>query len=348
MKTATHFIHPNANWLLDIIKLQTDIAKLGLDLGGVMMHVTMRAKQMTGANGAVIELAEGDDMVYRAVDGITARQLGLRLSRKTSLSGLCVQRGEALKCADSENDIRVDRAACRTVGLRSMVVVPLKFADVVVGVLKVMSPEVDAFDDRDVSVLTLMSELVAASMYHAAQYGENELYHRATHDALTGLPNRALFYDRLRQALHLAGRSTSGLGVLAIDMDGLKTINDRHGHRAGDAAIFDVAQRLKKEMRLSDTVARLGGDEFEVIMPGIPARELAEEQCRRLMDAVAMPFQFEGRDLTLGVSVGAAFFPYDGDEPASLLESADMRMYSSKRARKAAPAPLRMQVAPAA
>ena len=320
--------------LLEIIKAQSDIAKLGLDLGGVMAYVAERTEQLTRAEGAVVELAEGEDMVYRAASGNVADLLGLRLARETSLSGLCVREGEILRCDDSETDPRVDREACRRAGLRSMIVTPLKHLETTVGVLKVTNSEVDAFKDEDIRTLSLMSELIAAAMFHAAKHETSELYLRATHDALTGLPNRALFYDRLRQSVDLAVRSSGGLGVLNLDMDGLKPINDRYGHRAGDAAIRETATRIARHSRRVDTAARVGGDEFAVILPGIGGRRDAEVYSRRLVDSVGEPYEFEGHRIDLGVSVGVAILPDDGTEMTALIEYADRSMYETKRERK--------------
>ncbi|ASD82082.1 GGDEF domain-containing protein [Burkholderia gladioli pv. gladioli] len=325
---------PSAETLLEIVHAQTEIAKLGLDLGSVMAFVAERGRRLTGAQGAVIELAEQDDMVYRATAGIAADLLGLRLKRAGSLSGLCVQTGEIMRCDDSETDDRVDRAACRRVGLRSMLVTPLRHLDTTVGVLKVMSPEVGAFDEADIQVLKLMSELIAAAMFHAAHNETNELYLRATHDALTGLPNRALFYDRLRQAVQVAQHSEGALGILNLDLDGLKPINDRFGHRAGDAAIREAALRIARSVRRSDTVARVGGDEFGVILPGIGGRRDAERQSERMTETVAEPFEFEGHQLDLGVSVGIAILPDDGVDMTGLIDRADQAMYATKRQRK--------------
>jgi diguanylate cyclase (GGDEF)-like protein len=322
--------------LLEIIKAQSDIAKLGLDLGGVMAYVAERTEKLTRAQGAVVELAEGADMVYRAASGNVANLLGMRLARETSLSGLCVRSGEILLCDDSETDARVDREACRRAGLRSMIVTPLRHLETTVGVLKVMKPEVNAFSEEDIQLLSLMSELIAAAMFHAAQHETSELYLRATHDALTGLPNRALFYDRLRQSVDLAVRSAGALCVLNLDMDGLKPINDHHGHRAGDAAIRETASRIAGNSRRVDTAARVGGDEFAMILPGIATRKDAEAYSHRLADKVGQPFEFEGRRIDLGVSVGVAMLPENGTEMTALIEYADRSMYETKRERKRA------------
>jgi len=325
---------PDSATLLGIVQAQTEIAKLGLDLGGVMAFVAERAQRLTGATGAAVELAEGDDMVYRAASGVASGLLGLRLARSGSLSGLCVQTGAILRSDDSETDPRVDREACRRVGLRSMIVTPLRHLDSTVGVLKVVAPQVNGFTDTDIRTLQLMSELIAAAMFHAARHEASQLYLQATHDALTGLPNRALFYDRLRQFIDIARRSSGTLGIVNLDMDGLKPINDRYGHRAGDAAIREAAQRMAGAVRSADTVARVGGDEFAVLLPGIGARAEAERQSRRLADAVCAPFAFEGRALDLSVSVGVALLPDDGSDMTALMDQADAAMYRMKRARR--------------
>lgn len=320
--------------LMEIIQAQAAIAGFGPDLGGVMAFAAERVQTLTGATGAMIELAEGDEMVYRATSGMAGGQLGLRLKRAGSLSGLCVAESAILRCDDSDDDPRVDRDACRAVGLRSMVVAPLVHNGTAVGVLKIASPATAAFCERDIRVLGLMSGLIAAAMFNAARYETSELYHRATHDALTGLANRALFYDRLRQNLALAVRQSSLVGILNLDLDGLKAINDEHGHRAGDAAIREAAVRIRGALRQSDTAARLGGDEFGVILYDLQERDSAAAKAARIADEISRPFVFEDRPLELGASVGVAVFPEDGEEMDALIEWADRSMYATKRARK--------------
>src|SRR5262249_55205395 len=160
-------------------------------------------------------------------------------------------------------------------------------------------------------ILELMCEVVAASMFHTARYGANDLYVQATLDSLTGLPNRALYYDRLRQSFALAQRQATKLGILLLDVDRLTSINESFGHRTGDAAIQEVGARIRRTARRSDTVARIGDDEFAVLLPGVGGRGDVEIQAGRIVEAVQAPFEFQQRSLDLGVSIGIATFPED-------------------------------------
>ncbi len=326
---------PSSEQLMQIIRIQSEIAKLGLDLGGVMQYVVEQTLPLIEADGAAIELAEDGDMVYRAASGIAGDQLGLRLKVAGSLSGLSVRTGETLSCADSETDARVDRLACRKIGLRSMIVMPLKYRNSSVGVLKAMSAQPAKFTASDITLLGMLLEVVAAAMYFSTQYDSDSLFIKATHDGMTGLANRALFMDRLRNAAARTGREQRPCGVLMIDMDGLKQINDGYGHRTGDAALIEFADRLKKATRNTDTVARLGGDEFGVILTPLETVDGMEVALRRIESQIHAPFVFEGRQYSLKASIGSALMPQDGTQPETLLELADQRMYAAKRLRKA-------------
>ena len=319
--------------LMEIIKLQTEIAKHGLDLSGVVEAVVERIPTFTNAEGAIVEYIEGDEMAYRGASGFARPLLGTRVKKETSLSGLCVRLGQILRSDDILIDPRVELGPYNEVGVRSMVVAPLKHEGSVVGVLKIVSSNTYAFTVRDLRVLELMSELIAAAMYHAARNETNALYQQATHDALTGLANRSLFFDRLRHRTYTGRRQPEPLGILVLDLDGLKRINDSFGHRAGDAAIRETALRISRIPRRTDIVARLGGDEFGVILSEISNRSDLIAIVERISGETDHPFRFEGRTLHLTASIGHAQYPDDGADVDSLLEAADRSMYQMKRTR---------------
>ena len=326
-----------SNLLNRLFEAQTEIATADPDLAKLMDLVARRSQELTGSEGAAVELAEGPDMVYRAVSGMASGQIGLRIHRAGSFSGLCVERGEAMVCGDSETDDRVDREACRRVGLRSMVVQPLFHRDSVVGVVKVLSASPHYFDHAAADILGNLARTVAGALVNASRWAEIQshnvsLSHLASHDALTGIKNRSAFYDHLRQTI-AAARRTSGRFALALfDLDGLKTVNDTLGHQAGDFFIRSFAERLSLRVRASDTVARLGGDEFGALLSPVDAPGLGLG--RELVRQVEGPITFEGTALDLKASAGIALFDADGADPEALVARADERLYEDKRARK--------------
>jgi len=327
---------PSQEALLKIIDVHSEVAQLGLDLPGVMSLVVNRTLELVDADAAVIELAEGEDLVYRAVAGMAQSQLGARVRRNGSLSGTSLELTQPLICEDAEADPRVDLDACRRVGVRSMVVIPLMHLGETVGVLKASSGLPGRFSEEDARTLGMLSKLVAAAMYWATRYGKDDLFHRATHDELTGLANRALFMDRLRHAVAQVGRLAPPVAVLLVDMDGLKQINDKLGHAVGDAALIELARRLNSAARDTDTVARLGGDEFGVVLAPMSTASALQAVIERYQALIDLPAIVDGHTLILRASIGGALCPLEACEAPVLVELADQRMYEAKRRRKAA------------
>lgn len=159
--------------------------------------------------------------------------------------------------------------------------------------------------------------------------------HLAYHDMLTNLPNRLLFYDRMRQALAHARRYSGLVAVLFLDLDGFKAINDRHGHAVGDRLLQAVATRLKGNMRQSDTIARLGGDEFTILLTGIKSMKDVSRTAQKVLSVVSRPFAIDGHQLGVTCSIGVSVFPHDGSDTESLIKRADFAMYRAKNQGKA-------------
>ncbi|MDR3669499.1 MAG: diguanylate cyclase [Holophaga sp.] len=160
---------------------------------------------------------------------------------------------------------------------------------------------------------------------------EEEIRKRAFFDALTGLPNRALLMDRLQQALAAAARFRQGVGVLFLDLDHFKEVNDTLGHDAGDALLVEAGRRLSSLVRRNDTIARLGGDEFVIVISELTAPGQPAVVAAKVLDAFRLPFFFQGQPFPVGVSIGIATAPEDGTDGAALLKRADTAMYQAKR-----------------
>lgn len=152
----------------------------------------------------------------------------------------------------------------------------------------------------------------------------------AHHDALTELPNRALFFDRLDQAISLAKRAETHLGLLFLDLDRFKPINDRLGHAAGDELLVEAARRIRNCVRESDTVARLGGDEFTIILSRVTTQDDATQVADKILDSLNQPFLLQGQAVNCGASIGIALFPDHATNPEVLLTVADGAMYAAK------------------
>ncbi|MDR3580217.1 MAG: ABC transporter substrate-binding protein [Oryzomonas sp.] len=163
---------------------------------------------------------------------------------------------------------------------------------------------------------------------------QEKLDHMAHHDELTGLPNRALFFDRIWQALAHAKRNDTGFALMFVDLDGFKGINDTYGHDSGDLLLQETAQRLAGCIRDSDTVARMGGDEFAVMLLDVGTPGHIHQVADKMLALLSAPFLLKGAECHVGASIGISVFPQDGDAVDTLMNMADMAMYRVKQGAK--------------
>lgn len=174
--------------------------------------------------------------------------------------------------------------------------------------------------------------VVVAQDITAQKQAQAQVLHQATYDLLTDLPNRSLFRDRLQQVLKQAQRKRWTAGVMFMDLDRFKAVNDSFGHAAGDALLREVGTRLARSVRASDTVARVGGDEFAVVLGELSAPSDATLVARKILETLAAPMSLEGHEYFVTVSIGITLFPADGNDIETLLRNADAAMFKAKQA----------------
>ncbi|MDM5182080.1 PAS domain S-box protein, partial [Massilia sp. DJPM01] len=200
--------------LNEIITTQCQLTEAKLDLEAFFQLVIYRMDALTGASGSVVELVEGDEMVYRAASGVVRAYVGLRLNRGSSISGLCVKSQEVLHCVDSETDDRVDRADCLRIGIRSMVVAPLFHEGKVIGVLKAMSSDPHAFSGADMQTLQLMAGLTGSAISHQAAFNSKEKLLGELSTALSVIETNERHTRTIIEGAHDAFLATTGDGQI--------------------------------------------------------------------------------------------------------------------------------------
>jgi diguanylate cyclase (GGDEF)-like protein len=305
-----------------MVRIQTEIATSNLGIDDVMSMVSQGAMELTNADAACIQLLEGDETVCVAGAGGAVDFIGLRLPATDSIAGECFRAGEILSCGDTEADSRVAREACRLVGSRSMIGVPLLHGGTTQGVLIVWSADAHDFGGYETQLLGLLANTIAAALVRAELI--DKLTEHAITDELTGLPNRRAWYERLDEALARAARSRQPLSILMLDLDGLKQVNDDQGHAGGDRLLKTMSSIWAGQLRTTDLLGRLGGDEFAVILE-LTDEPTAREIIERLDGSL---------DATHRASIGLAV--WDGTEDmTSLVARADTQMYERKRTRAA-------------
>lgn len=232
----------------------------------------------------------------------------------------------------------------QSLGLRSAIIVPLLARGRTFGAMSfVLTDRNRRYHPADLTLAEDLARRVSmavdnARLYRAAQEeikerkrAEDRLEFLASHDALTRLPNRMLFTDRLTHAIERARRYPKLIAVLFLDLDGFKGVNDSSGHAIGDRLLQETASRLIHSTRRSDTVARLGGDEFTLIITDLAEAQSVVKIVQSIVKALSEPFNLEGFLFSVTASVGISFYPLDGEDPEGLLQKADQAMYRAKK-----------------
>lgn len=216
----------------------------------------------------------------------------------------------------------------------SMLDAPIHYAGEIVGVVcHEYTNSIHNWSSQEQEFASAIASTVSLSLeIQKRRHIEKELEHQAYHDALTKLPNRSLFIDRLDQALKLANRNQTMLAVLFLDLDNFKEINDSLGHDTGDQVLINIAERLSVGLREMDTIARLGGDEFTLIVSDFRDTQLINEVVKKLFNILQQPMDINGELLYATSSIGISIYPDDGETSETLIRNADAAMYKAKEA----------------
>jgi diguanylate cyclase (GGDEF)-like protein/PAS domain S-box-containing protein len=207
--------------------------------------------------------------------------------------------------------------------------VPLKAGDKAFGALVVQSyTSGRRFGEKEKEVLMFVSQHIASTLER--KRSEETIRHQAYHDALTKLPNRVLFRDRMTQALAHAQRRNQMVAMMFLDLDRFKIINDTLGHAVGDKLLQNVAHRLRESLRKEDTVARLGGDEFMLLLQDVNHIESVARIAEKVLNAIRPPFQIDNHELYINTSIGISLYPHDGEDAETLVKNADIALYRAK------------------
>jgi len=300
---------------------------------------------------AIVSLVDEDRHVVKSSVGLTGRSrvwrkvpLALRFARQAITSGKPViisDVGDAGDLGDATASTTKEAAAKSPDGV-AYAVAPLVTADgMAVGTICAVDPSPHSWTHREIECLTdlaesLVTEMALRSDLTAKRETQEHLLYSTLHDALTGLPNRSLFTERLRHSMRRSARHPDDMfAVLFLDLDRFKDVNDNLGHFAGDELLRAVARRLEACIRPEDTVARLSGDEFAILLESINETSDAGRVAERIEEALSFPINLAGAEVTTSASMGIVTSTMSHEQPEQLLRSADMAMYRAKAAGRA-------------
>src|SRR5665648_51591 len=186
------------------------------------------------------------------------------------------------------------------------------------------------YSKKDIRLMEFVSQQIATAIER--KQIEEKLKFLSLYDSLTRLPNRVLFYDRMRQEIAYAKREQKKFALMFLDLDDFKKVNDKFGHDIGDQLLQEVAKKFNKLLREADTICRLGGDEFIILLPRLrQPRENAVDVAGKILHSLGEPFLIKDNQIYIKISIGIALYPDDGEKEEDLIKSADNAMYTAKK-----------------
>jgi len=312
----------------------------GESLEQLMRHALDTAEHLTDSKIGFFHFVEDDE-----------ESISLQVWSTRTLNDMCFAEGNGLHYPVSQAGVWVDCIHQRRVVIHNdyaalphkkglpeghaevqrELTVPVLRNQRIVAVMGVGNKPRD-YNDRDQKIVERVADM--AMDFVDRQQAEERMQFMAFNDVLTGLPNRELLTDRLRQAMSLIHRSDLLLAVCYLDLDGFKPVNDRHGHATGDRLLYELGQRLNASLREGDTLARMGGDEFVVLLNNLQSVYDGEVIVHRLLESIRQPFEIEGNRLAISGSIGVTLYPMDESDGDTLLRHADHAMYQVKQTGK--------------
>jgi diguanylate cyclase (GGDEF)-like protein len=265
-------------------------------------------------------------------DDYSSALIGVNIGPKAGSCGTAMYLNQSIEVTDIDTDPlwAEYRELASGFGLKACWSTPVTTqSNQVLGSFAIYYREQQGPSDKQKALVATAVHLAGIAMDRAR--AETRIQHMAHHDVLTGLPNRALLQDRIASAIESARRRQSRMAVLMIDLDRFKHVNDSLGHQIGDMLLVEVAERLKRCVRASDTIARLGGDEFVITLPDVGFDMTASTVAVKVMHELETPFFVRNQSLELGASIGISLYPEDGNSAQDLLRTADTAMYSAKK-----------------
>ena len=342
--TRQHDLERWATFRSGLMSFVRETLQRGLDESFYQRLLEYAVRVIPGAEAGSI-LLRGDDTTYAFVAALgydLALLQSITLEEHelvTNTSGNEAQSASDLASHDrkvmSEEKRRVLETAGRIEEIGAFVSLPVEIEGERVAVLNLNTFHQGTFDSDACEMANAFAAQVASllqrlTLEQKLERSNRELAQLANYDALTGLPNRTLFTERLEQALSRAARAGHGAGLLFLDLDGFKTVNDSLGHTIGDTLLRAVAKRLRGCVREVDTVSRLGGDEFTFVLERLDDAQDAGRVAQKVLECLSHPFQLNESEVYIGASIGITTYPEDGSSAEVLIKHADTAMYHAK------------------